>query len=54
MCNRRDERQEEFLRIDRWLQEFHQRAPILFNMMACGIALMIFGIMAMIVEMVGR
>jgi hypothetical protein len=52
MCNRR-ERQEQIFRIDRWLQEFHQRAPILFNVMACGIALMIFGIVAMVVELVG-
>ena len=50
----RFERQQDFQRIDRWLQEFHRRAPVLFALMCAGIAISIFGLAGIVVDLIGR
>jgi hypothetical protein len=48
------ERHREFLRIDRWLHEFHQRAPMLFLVMCAGIAVSAVGLVFWVIERAGR
>jgi len=38
----------------RWLHEFHDRMPVLFAVMCAGIVVAIFGLVAIVVEAVGR
>jgi hypothetical protein len=47
-------RYREFLRIDRWLYEFHQRAPMLFLVMCAGIAVSAVGLVFWVIDRAGR
>ena len=50
----RFERQQELCRVNRWLQEFHANAPILFTLMCCGLAIFIGGVAGMLVSLLRR
>ena len=50
----RFERQQQLCRIDRWFREFHENAPLLFGTMCAGVAILLFSVALLLVDLVGH